>query len=76
LKDAIKDKDHIYSVVLETAINTTGSGMPLNSPNGVGQQECIRKAYQRSGLNPGDADYVELHATGRQFLFPFTVTMN
>jgi acyl transferase domain-containing protein len=37
-----------------------------NAPNGVAQEECIRKAYLRAGLNPRDADYVELHATGRR----------
>ncbi|KAJ7801502.1 hypothetical protein B0H14DRAFT_2895228 [Mycena olivaceomarginata] len=63
-KDAINDHDHIYSVVLGSAINTTGSRMPLNVPNGVTQQKCIYEAYRRAGLNPGDADYVELHAPG------------
>ncbi|KAJ7218352.1 hypothetical protein GGX14DRAFT_356888 [Mycena pura] len=63
-KDAINDHDHVYSVVLGSAINTTGSRMPLNVPNGVAQQKCIYEAYRRAGLNPGDADYVELHATG------------
>ncbi|KAF8209510.1 hypothetical protein K438DRAFT_1960508 [Mycena galopus ATCC 62051] len=64
LKDAINDHDHIYSVVLGSAINTTGSRMPPNVPNGLAQQKCIYEAYRRAGLNPRDADYVELHATG------------
>ncbi|KAJ7484906.1 hypothetical protein B0H11DRAFT_1163748 [Mycena galericulata] len=63
-RDAINDHDHIYSVVLGSAINTTGSQMPLNVPNAVAQQKCIYEAYRRAGLNPTDADYVELHATG------------
>ncbi|KAJ6599814.1 hypothetical protein DFH09DRAFT_1128873 [Mycena vulgaris] len=57
LKDAIRDHDHIYSVA-------TGSQMPLYVPNGVVLQACIHRAYERSGLSPSDADYVELHATG------------
>ncbi|KAJ7659066.1 hypothetical protein DFH06DRAFT_990014, partial [Mycena polygramma] len=64
LKDAIRDCDHIYSVVLGSAINATGSQMPLNVPNGVAQQECIYDAYRRAGLDPKQADFVELHATG------------
>ncbi|KAJ7926808.1 hypothetical protein B0H13DRAFT_1971908 [Mycena leptocephala] len=64
LKDALKDSDQIYSVVLGSAINTTGSRLPPNVPNGVAQQKCIYEAYRRAGLDPKDADYVELHATG------------
>ncbi|KAJ7686126.1 hypothetical protein B0H17DRAFT_1332956 [Mycena rosella] len=64
LKDAIRDHDHIYSVVLGSAINASGSGMPLNVPNGLIQQQCIHDAYKRANLNPRDADYVELHGTG------------
>ncbi|KAJ7463693.1 hypothetical protein FB451DRAFT_1042909, partial [Mycena latifolia] len=73
LKDAVRDHDHIYSVVLGSAINATGSRMPLNVPNGVSQQRCIREAYERSGLDPRDADYVELHATGTSVGDPIEV---
>jgi acyl transferase domain-containing protein len=52
------------SQVLGSAINTTGSRLPPNVPNGVAQQKCIYEAYRRAGLDPKDADYVELHATG------------
>ncbi|KAF7336300.1 Polyketide synthase [Mycena venus] len=64
LKDAIRDNDHIYSVVAGSAINATGSHLPLNVPNGLAQQGCIRQAYSRAGLSIRDVDYVELHATG------------
>ncbi|KAF7348045.1 Polyketide synthase [Mycena sanguinolenta] len=64
LQDALKSNDHIYSVILGSAINATGSHMPLSVPNGVAQQWCIAEAYKKSGLNPQDADYIELHATG------------
>ncbi|KAF8209013.1 hypothetical protein K438DRAFT_1960740 [Mycena galopus ATCC 62051] len=64
LKDAIRDNDHIYSIVVGSAISATGSHLPLNVPNGLAQQECIRKAYSRAGLSIRDVDYVELHATG------------
>ncbi|KAF8179325.1 hypothetical protein K438DRAFT_1977387 [Mycena galopus ATCC 62051] len=64
VKDAIRDHDHIYSVVLGSAIKATGSQMPLYVPNGVVLEECIQRAYERSGISPSDADYVELHATG------------
>jgi acyl transferase domain-containing protein len=55
--------------VLGSAINATGSRMPLNVPNGVAQKQSIYEAYKRSGLDPKEADYVELHATGPFFFF-------
>ncbi|KAJ6452141.1 thiolase-like protein, partial [Mycena vitilis] len=63
LKDAIRDNDHVYSVIVGSAINATGSRMPLNVPSGMAQQGCIY-AYSRACLDPKDADYIELHATG------------
>ncbi|KAJ7096113.1 hypothetical protein C8R44DRAFT_379140 [Mycena epipterygia] len=64
LEDALQHNDHIYSVILGTAINTTGSQRPLYVPNAVAQQQCIEAAYKRAGLKPSDADYIELHVTG------------
>ncbi|KAJ7776328.1 hypothetical protein B0H16DRAFT_1879673 [Mycena metata] len=64
LKDAVKDNDRIYGVVLGSAINATGGEMPLNVPHGLRQQECIQEACRRAGISPDDVDYVELHGTG------------
>ncbi|KAJ7776526.1 hypothetical protein DFH07DRAFT_798454 [Mycena maculata] len=64
LEDALRDNDHIYSVILGSAINSTGSRMPLNVPNAVAQKECIQTAYARAGREVTDADFVELHITG------------
>ncbi|KAF8180698.1 hypothetical protein K438DRAFT_1976521 [Mycena galopus ATCC 62051] len=64
LAEALRNNDHIYSVVLGSAINSTGSGLPLNVPNAMAQKECIRLAYARSGKKESDADFVELHITG------------
>ncbi|KAF7333968.1 Polyketide synthase [Mycena sanguinolenta] len=64
LEDALRDNDHVYAVVLGSAINSTGSGMPLNVPNAIAQKECIRSAYARAGKKPIDADFAELHITG------------
>ncbi|KAJ6455209.1 hypothetical protein C8R45DRAFT_846044, partial [Mycena sanguinolenta] len=64
LGDALRDNDHVYAVVLGSAINSTGSGMPLNVPNAIAQKECIRLAYARAGRKEIDADFAELHITG------------
>jgi acyl transferase domain-containing protein len=64
LEDALRDKDHIYSVILGSSINSTGSRLPLNVPSSVAQKECIQKAYARAGRKLSDVDYAELHVTG------------
>ncbi|KAJ7436883.1 hypothetical protein B0H11DRAFT_2178713 [Mycena galericulata] len=64
LEAALEDNDHVYSVVLGSAINSTGSSMPLYVPSGIAQQRCITEAYRRAARDPKNADYVELHATG------------
>ncbi|KAJ7782237.1 hypothetical protein DFH07DRAFT_789912 [Mycena maculata] len=64
LEDALRDNDQIYSVILGSAINSTGSRMPLSVPSAIAQKECIRTAYSRAGRAVTDVDFVELHITG------------
>ncbi|KAJ7622564.1 hypothetical protein DFH06DRAFT_1482051 [Mycena polygramma] len=64
LEAALRDKDQIYSVISGSAINSTGSLMPLNVPSGVAQMNCIQTAYARAGRHLGECDYAELHITG------------
>ena len=61
---ALKDGDHIYSVITGSAINANGKGKSLTMPEGEAQGMTIRGAYARANRNPADAFYVELHATG------------
>ena len=61
---ALKDGDHIYSVITGSAINANGKGKSLTMPEGEAQGMTIRAAYARANRNPADAFYVELHATG------------
>lgn len=50
--------------VLGSAINSNGGRAPLHAPSGIGQQECIRAAFNEAGRDPKDVDFVELHCTG------------
>ncbi|KAF9650882.1 hypothetical protein BDM02DRAFT_3185038 [Thelephora ganbajun] len=61
---ALIDNDHIYAVVLGTAINNNGSNVAVLKPSGKLQQQCIRDAFLNAGRDPREVDYVELHATG------------
>lgn len=63
LEAALADNDHIYAVILGSAINSNGARAPLHAPSGVAQQECIRAAFAQAGRDPKDVDFVECHAT-------------
>lgn len=58
---ALRDGDHIYSVIAGSAINANGKGKPLTMQE---DRMTIRAAYAHANHNPADAFYVELHATG------------
>lgn len=64
LRAALVDNDHIYSVVLGSAINSNGARAPLHAPSGPAQQDCILAAFKDAGRSPKDVDFVELHCTG------------
>jgi len=61
---ALRDGDHIYSVITGSAINANGKGKSLTTPEADAQMMTVRAAYARANRNPAEAFYVELHATG------------
>ncbi|EJD43640.1 ketoacyl-synt-domain-containing protein [Auricularia subglabra TFB-10046 SS5] len=64
LDAALKDGDKIYATVLGTAINSSGSAVPVNAPHGPAQEAAMHEAFRRAQRQPSDVDFVELHATG------------
>lgn len=64
LRRALADGDHIYCVVLGSAVNNDGFSNGLTAPNPLAQQEVLRNAYARAGVSPRDVDYVETHGPG------------
>lgn len=65
LSRAMADNDPIYAVIRGGAVNNDGqsSGF-LATPGQAGQEEMLRLAYQRSGVDPREVQYVEAHGTG------------
>ncbi|KAJ7301903.1 hypothetical protein DFH08DRAFT_992112 [Mycena albidolilacea] len=64
LEDAIRDGDHIYATVLNTAVNSTGSVGPVKTPIAESQAAAMFAAYKGIGRSPAEVDFVECHATG------------
>ncbi|KAJ4865372.1 KR domain-containing protein [Trichoderma breve] len=65
LHQALKDKDKIRSVIINTGTNQDGKTSGLTNPSGEAQERLIREVYARAGISPEDTGYVEAHGTGR-----------
>ncbi len=64
LSRAQADDDRILAVIRGSAMNSDGYSNGLTAPNGAAQEDVIRQAVARAGLEPGDIHYVEAHGTG------------
>ncbi|KAF9237177.1 polyketide synthase [Melanogaster broomeanus] len=62
---AVKDLNHIHATLVGTALTSCGSIMgSLTTPSPAAQEAAIRLSYRDAGLQPHQADFVELHGTG------------
>ncbi|KAL4792644.1 polyketide synthase [Aspergillus venezuelensis] len=66
LDAAIRDGDHVYSVIRQTAVNSDGKTDGITQPSAIAHEKLIRYAYQTAGLDPFETDYIEAHGTGTQ----------
>ncbi len=62
LKRALDDGDRIWAVVRGLGVSSDGKGKSLWAPRKEGQTKAMERAY-REGLDVGDLDYIEAHAT-------------
>jgi pimaricinolide synthase PimS1 len=64
LHRALTDGDRVYCVIRATAVNNDGGGDGLTVPSQAAQEQLLRLACERAGIDPRDIQYVELHGTG------------
>ncbi|WP_255955357.1 type I polyketide synthase [Streptomyces odontomachi] len=64
LTRALADGDPIHCVIRGSALNNDGATDALTVPSADAQEEVIRAACRRAGVDPQDVQYVELHGTG------------
>lgn len=73
LADALRDGDRVRSVIRGTAINQDGRSTDLTAPNGLAQQDVIRRALRNAQVQPRDVGYIEAHGTGTPLGDPIEV---
>ena len=70
LSDAIRDGDHIESVIRESAINSDGRTKGLTMPNELAQADLITRTYRKAGLDltkeSERCQFFEAHGTGTE----------
>jgi FkbH-like protein/thioester reductase-like protein len=66
LSQAEADHDSIYAVIRGSAVNHSGHGYSLTSPDLKGQTQVIVDAYQEAGIAPSTVNYIEAHGTATQ----------
>lgn len=64
LEEAIADGDPIYAVIAGSACNQDGRSAGVTVPNGLAQEQLMRDALNRAGIEPSQVQYVEAHGTG------------
>jgi len=64
LEDAERDGNHIYGVIIGSAIGHTGRGYTLTAPNVESQMEVIKWAYEEADVDLRTINYIEAHGTG------------
>ncbi|WP_410667946.1 SDR family NAD(P)-dependent oxidoreductase [Amycolatopsis sp. cmx-4-68] len=64
LADALADGDRVHCVIAGGAVNNDGATEGLTVPGGRAQEAVLREAYRQAGIEPAEAQYVELHGTG------------
>ncbi|CAH1230559.1 FASN [Branchiostoma lanceolatum] len=63
LGDAIRDRDHVYSVIRGSAISDNGFSQSITMPSSGEQEKLMRTTYARFGVPLSSVMYVEAHGT-------------
>ncbi|UED82968.1 type I polyketide synthase [Streptomyces profundus] len=74
LGDALRDGDHIWSVIRGSAINNDGAlKVGYTAPSVAGQAAVVAEALADARVSPEDIGYVEAHGTGTPLGDPIEV---
>ncbi|WP_428243749.1 SDR family NAD(P)-dependent oxidoreductase [Gynuella sp.] len=73
-RQALADGDHVYGIILGSAVNHGGKTNGYAVPNPVAQADVIDRAMSRAGIRPQDVNYIETHGTGTALGDPIEIT--
>jgi amino acid adenylation domain-containing protein len=74
LKNAIKDKDHIWAIIKGGGINNDGhSKVSFTAPSVDGQTESVMMAQKWAKVEPESISYIETHGTATKLGDPIEV---
>jgi hybrid polyketide synthase/nonribosomal peptide synthetase ACE1 len=69
LEAALRDGDHVESIIVETGVNQDGATTGITMPSATAQAELIRETYLKAGLDPSRPEdicqYFEAHGMCR-----------
>ena len=64
LSDALAAGNQVLALIRGSAVNQDGASGGFTVPNGQSQQQLLREALARAGVEPREVSYVEAHGTG------------
>ncbi|MFG2062503.1 amino acid adenylation domain-containing protein [Micromonospora sp. NPDC048871] len=73
LSRALANGDHVYGVLLGSAVNNDGRSNGLTAPNAQAQKNLLVSAWKRAGIAPESVSYIEAHGTGTTLGDPIEV---
>ena len=73
LRQAIKDRNHIYGIIKGCAVNHGGKAISVSYPRVEAQKNVILDAYQEAEFSPDTVTYIEAHGTGTSLGDPIEI---
>jgi acyl transferase domain-containing protein/acyl carrier protein len=64
LESALEDGDRVLAVIRATAMNQDGTTPGMMAPSREAQEELLRAALEKAGVEASSVGYVEAHGTG------------
>jgi polyketide synthase PksL len=73
LEKALRDRDHIYGVILGSGLNQDGRTNGITAPSAQSQTRLELDVYRRYQIHPETIGYVEAHGTGTKLGDPIEI---
>ena len=74
VEQALKDNDHIFSVITHSGISHNGRTVGIVAPSPDEQEQLLRDVFTAAKINPRDVGFFEAHGTGTKKGDPIEAT--